>query len=286
MQLTKIFSYQLYPSYVSAESSAPSTVVADPTSTPLGATAQDVPSATVPSSQEAIVEPEKANHSEISQKSTVDTEKDRLGRIASLVGDLKVLHPETVSKTNLEVAKVLTLIDPRKPLPETVNAQFENGVVARIVVSSPWMPEVCTHCKEIGHSIRRCKLAPKSCSACKCPGHSLENCPKNRKVDPPVKKQKPPPPKTPSKHTHIYVQKAGPPVPLLASNVILAPHENETILEEGEVLEAECKWKLLAEAEESFFCERSHITCFSAGDSGLNLRETFIAIRLSTSQTF
>lgn len=96
------------------------------------------------------------------------------------------------------------------------------------------MPEVCAHCKEIGHSIRRCKLAPKSYSACKCPGHSLENCPKNRKVDPLVKKQKPPPPKTPSKPTHIYVQKAGPPVPLLASNVILAPHENETILEEGE----------------------------------------------------
>ncbi|XP_013639461.1 PREDICTED: uncharacterized protein LOC106344685 [Brassica oleracea var. oleracea] len=70
------------------------------------------------------------------------------------------------------------------------------------------MPEVCAHCKEIGHSIRRCKLAPKSYSACKCPGHSLENCPKNRKVDPPVKKQKPPPPKTPSKPTHIYVQKA------------------------------------------------------------------------------
>lgn len=65
----------VYPSYVSAESSAPSTVVANPTSTPLGATAQDVASATVPSSQEAIVEPEKANHSEISPKSTVDTEK-------------------------------------------------------------------------------------------------------------------------------------------------------------------------------------------------------------------
>ncbi|KAH0878755.1 hypothetical protein HID58_066149, partial [Brassica napus] len=108
------------------ESSAPSTVVANPTSTPLGATAQDVASATVPSSQEAIVEPEKANHSEISPKSTVDTEKGPI---------------EPASET-------LALTTPKS--------------------DESW-------------------------------------------------KQKPPPPKTPSKPTHIYVQKAGPPVPLLAS---------------------------------------------------------------------
>ena len=62
--------------------------------------------------------------------------EDSLERIAVLVGDPKVLHPATINKTNLEVAKVLTLIDPRKPLPEAVNMQFDSGEIKRIIVSS------------------------------------------------------------------------------------------------------------------------------------------------------
>lgn len=65
--------------------------------------------------------------------------EDGLERIAGLVGHPKYLHPMTASKTNLEVAKVLTIIDPRKPLPEAVNVQFESGVISRVLVSSPWM---------------------------------------------------------------------------------------------------------------------------------------------------
>ncbi|KFK33765.1 hypothetical protein AALP_AA5G057300 [Arabis alpina] len=41
-----------------------------------------------------------------------------LEHIAGLVGDPKSLHPTTTNKTNLEVAKVFTIIDSRKPLPE------------------------------------------------------------------------------------------------------------------------------------------------------------------------
>lgn len=50
--------------------------------------------------------------------------EDGLERIAGLVGHPKFLHPMTANKTNLEVAKVFTIIDPRKPLPEAVNVQF------------------------------------------------------------------------------------------------------------------------------------------------------------------
>lgn len=38
--------------------------------------------------------------------------KDGLERIAGLVGHPKYLHPTTKNKTNLEVAKVFTIIDP------------------------------------------------------------------------------------------------------------------------------------------------------------------------------
>lgn len=77
--------------------------------------------------------------------------EDGLERIAGLVGEPKVLHPSTANKSNLEVAKVFTLTDPRKPLPEAVNVQFQSGEIKRIRVSSPWMP----HCLRYALIARR-----------------------------------------------------------------------------------------------------------------------------------
>ncbi|XP_024011288.1 uncharacterized protein LOC112086551 [Eutrema salsugineum] len=71
-----------------------------------------------------------------------------LEHIASLVGDPKFLHPSTANKTNLEVAKIFIIIDPRKPLPEVVNVKFQSGEIRRVDVASPWMPQICSHCKE------------------------------------------------------------------------------------------------------------------------------------------
>lgn len=123
---------------------------------------------------------------------------DGLAHIASMVGDPKDLHPSTANKTNLEVAKVFTLIDPRKPLPEAVNVQFESGEIRRVLVSSPWMPPVCSHCKEIGHSLKRCSLAPITCIECKSTTHTSGDCPRAKLKGPKKKKRgqsisKPPP---------------------------------------------------------------------------------------------
>lgn len=107
--------------------------------------------------------------------------EDGLEHIAGLVGEPKCLHPSTANKSNLEVAKVFTIIDPRKPLPEAVNVKFQSGEIKRVLVSSPWMPPVCGHCKEIGHSIKRCKLAPISCSGCNSTVHTLDVCPRKKK---------------------------------------------------------------------------------------------------------
>ncbi|KFK27320.1 hypothetical protein AALP_AA8G367500 [Arabis alpina] len=104
--------------------------------------------------------------------------EDRLERIAGLVGDPKFLHTSTTNKTNLEVAKVFTVIDPCKPLPEAVNVQFESGDIARVLVSSPWMPPTCGFCKEVGHNLKRCKKAQILCSVCNSTTHEPDQCPK------------------------------------------------------------------------------------------------------------
>lgn len=102
--------------------------------------------------------------------------EDGLERIAGLVGHPKFLHPMTANKSNLEVAKVFTIIDPRKPLPEAVNVQFDSGEISRVLVSSPWMPPVCDICKEIGHAARRCPRAPKVCTLCGSVDHVRSKC--------------------------------------------------------------------------------------------------------------
>ncbi|KFK34949.1 hypothetical protein AALP_AA5G215000 [Arabis alpina] len=101
---------------------------------------------------------------------------DGLERIASMVGHPKFLHPSTTNKTNLEVAKVLTLIGPRKPLPEAVNVKFESGQITRVLVSSPWMPPVCDFCNDVCYNLRRCKKAPPMCSNCNSVSHTMEKC--------------------------------------------------------------------------------------------------------------
>ncbi|KFK27190.1 hypothetical protein AALP_AA8G347600 [Arabis alpina] len=114
--------------------------------------------------------------------------EDGLERIAGLVGEPKQLHPSTSNKTNPEVAKVLTIIDPRKPLPEAVNAQFESGEIFRVLVSSPWMPPVCDLCKEIGHSVKRCQAAPKLCKICKSVCNGEAKCKRAKSAEPKGKK--------------------------------------------------------------------------------------------------
>lgn len=107
--------------------------------------------------------------------------EEGLEQIAGLVGDPKNLHQATANKTNIEIAKVFTIIDPRKPLPESVLVEFDSGENQRVLVSSPWMPPVCSHCKEIGHSLRHCKLAPITCNECRATTHTEETCKRAKK---------------------------------------------------------------------------------------------------------
>ncbi|CAN6845408.1 unnamed protein product [Brassica oleracea] len=89
------------------------------------------------------------------------------------------MHPATENLTNIEVARVYTVIDPRKPLPEAVNAQFDSGEITRITVSCPWLPSLCSYCRTVGHTISRCPTAPRTCNICHSVKHGTEACPRN-----------------------------------------------------------------------------------------------------------
>ncbi|XP_013617175.1 PREDICTED: uncharacterized protein LOC106323633 [Brassica oleracea var. oleracea] len=110
--------------------------------------------------------------------------RDALKEIAGMVGHPLCLHPATENLTNIEVAKVYTVIDPRKPLTEFVNARFESGDTRRIAVSSPWLPSLCSFCKNFGHTITRCKNAPKTCLTCNSVKHSTASCPRTNQSAP------------------------------------------------------------------------------------------------------
>ncbi|KAL0755389.1 hypothetical protein Bca101_093057 [Brassica carinata] len=102
--------------------------------------------------------------------------QDALQEIAGIVGHPVCLHPSTEQLIDIEVAKVYTVIDPRKPLPNFVNARFESGDTRRISVSSPFMPSLCSFCKKVGHTISRCKDAPKTCTLCNSVKHLMVDC--------------------------------------------------------------------------------------------------------------
>lgn len=114
--------------------------------------------------------------------------EESLEHVAGLVGDPLYLHPSTANLTDLVVAKVFTIIDLQKPLPEAVNAQFETGEIVRVEVSCPWLPPTCTFCHEVGHTIRRCPTAPITCTSCKSTTHMTEVCPRNKRSE--TKKEK------------------------------------------------------------------------------------------------
>lgn len=121
--------------------------------------------------------------------------EEGLEHIAGLVGHPVVLHPNTTSMTNQEVARVFTIIDPTKPLPEAVNVRFQSGETQRVLVTSPWLPPMCEHCNLVGHSIKRCPSALITCTKCNSSAHHTDSCPRNKpppkvaEVDPNRKKK-------------------------------------------------------------------------------------------------
>uniref|UniRef100_A0A0D3ASJ7 DUF4283 domain-containing protein n=1 Tax=Brassica oleracea var. oleracea TaxID=109376 RepID=A0A0D3ASJ7_BRAOL len=76
--------------------------------------------------------------------------KDALREIAGMVGHPLCLHPATENPTNIEVAKVYTVIDPRKPLPEFVNARLRAETLEESQSQVPGFPRSAHSARNLG----------------------------------------------------------------------------------------------------------------------------------------
>ncbi|KAJ4881254.1 Uncharacterized protein Rs2_38309 [Raphanus sativus] len=141
-----------------------------------------------------------------------------LSHIAGQIGEPKETDDWTLNLTSISVAHVKVEVDASLPLPSVIEVGRQNGSFVEVSVEYPWVPPICSHCKEIGHILRNCpmlppppknvtppaagksasKKDPKSvCYSCKQAGHLMRNCPKGPQEWTQVR-QKHPSSKTPS----------------------------------------------------------------------------------------
>lgn len=95
------------------------------------------------------------------------------------MGEPKETDDFTLNLVSLTMSHLKVAVDLTKPLPSVVEFTRQSGEVVEVLVTYPWIPPTCSHCKEIGYVMRNCLKLP-----------------------PPPKKQPPPPrsSKTPRKN--------------------------------------------------------------------------------------
>lgn len=87
--------------------------------------------------------------------------REGLSLVAGLVGDPKETDAFTLNLVSLTLSHVKVKVDLTKPLPSVVEFQRQSGEVVELLVSYPWLPATCAHCKELGHIAKNClKLPP------------------------------------------------------------------------------------------------------------------------------
>lgn len=94
--------------------------------------------------------------------------KEGLSLVAGLVGHPKETDAFTLDLVSLTLSHVKVEVDLTKPLPSVVEFEHQSGEVVEVLVSYPWLPSTCSHCKELGHIARNClKLPPPPAPAAK-----------------------------------------------------------------------------------------------------------------------
>ncbi|CAN7032307.1 unnamed protein product, partial [Brassica rapa subsp. trilocularis] len=85
---------------------------------------------------------------------------DGLSFVAGLVGEPKETDDFTKNLVSLTLSHVKVEVDLMKPLPSIVEFTRQSGEVVEVLVTYPWLPPTCTHCKELGHIVKNCLHIP------------------------------------------------------------------------------------------------------------------------------
>ena len=85
---------------------------------------------------------------------------DGLSWVAGLVGEPKETDDFTKNLVSLTLSHVKVEVDLTKPLPDVVEFTRQSGEVVEVLVTYPWLPPTCAHCKELGHIAKNCLLLP------------------------------------------------------------------------------------------------------------------------------
>ncbi|KAG7578318.1 hypothetical protein ISN45_Aa03g025130 [Arabidopsis thaliana x Arabidopsis arenosa] len=78
---------------------------------------------------------------------------------------------------SINSAEVKVVVDLTKPLPSVLEIEREDGHILLLKVTFPWLPPLCSFCKEIGHKSALCPNAPisvKQSSASRVDNHPSE----------------------------------------------------------------------------------------------------------------
>lgn len=82
--------------------------------------------------------------------------KEGLSLVAGLIGDSKETDAFTLNLASLTLSPVNVEVDLTKPLPSIIEFERQSGEVVEVLVSYPWLPAICSHCKELGDIARNC----------------------------------------------------------------------------------------------------------------------------------
>lgn len=86
--------------------------------------------------------------------------QEGLSLVAGIVGDPKETDEFTLNLVSLTLSHVKVAVNLTKPLPSVVEFTRESGEVVEVLVTYPWVPPTCPHCKELGHIVRNCLQLP------------------------------------------------------------------------------------------------------------------------------
>ncbi|XP_062110712.1 uncharacterized protein LOC133822399 [Humulus lupulus] len=80
-----------------------------------------------------------------------------MAKIVGLIGKLVKQDRATLAREKLQYARVLVEVNLTKDLPEQIKFEDENGDFVYVGVHYEWKPDICEHCKGIGHKKEVCK---------------------------------------------------------------------------------------------------------------------------------